>query len=654
MIGDLPSRYKGMLHERVVEAERERTALRLRLTGAALGLTLLILSSPVDRQPAMIALLAYLVGAVVQRYAMPRFPDPRVAIGGLVIDVLFAAAFVSALPLASPAWALFAIAIGIAGHRFGAWGAVGATAGSIAAYDIVLSARAVDLHASDLWPVQVLLAFGLICTELLFVTARAVRDRSELRSFILAQRDVASARTAEDLLARLVTHTTLALGAAGAWIRFVDRGTATVHHERGLGQASTGHQIEVALDERTTFAARLTDRDERRESFIRDLADIARATLASLNEQQAQARTIALLSRVTESLRGFVPESEPSGVLARVVMSAETLGGVATVLRRSDGAIVAGAPLGPELVATVRETRPPDLSRSVLASTDGAPRDVAIASVGAGLALVLVSEAELTRDHLRALDTLGHVGGGLLARIGERDALFHERRDLRGMADRLQGELREREDTLASTMHELRTPLTSVTAYGQLISKNLQSALAQLAQLDRIIGDLRRDPASGLTLAEIDLHKSARDAAQRQRLLSEASISVEVEGDGPFTAIADGGRLGQVLDNLLGNAVKFSAKDAEITILVRREGDRVVLSVTDSGVGLAADQLERVFQRYYRAPDSDVPGLGIGLAVSHEIVAAHGGRIWAESEGVGRGATFNIELPAAATAARPL
>ena len=70
-----------------------------------------------------------------------------------------------------------------------------------------------------------------------------------------------------------------------------------------LGSASTGHQIEVALDERTVFSARVTERDERRESFIRDLADIARATLASLNEQRAQARTIALLSRVTESLR---------------------------------------------------------------------------------------------------------------------------------------------------------------------------------------------------------------------------------------------------------------------------------------------------------------------------------------------------------------
>jgi signal transduction histidine kinase len=649
-----PSRYPVVLHERLVESERERTTLRLRLTGVALGATLLILGSTVERQPAVIALLAYLAGAVLQRYAVPRFPGRRIAIAGIVLDVVFAAAFVSALPLATPAWALFAIAIGIAAHRFGAWGAVAATAGAIGTYDVVLGARSVDLRASDLWPVQVLLAIGLVCTELVFVTARALRDRTELRAFILAQRDVANARTVEDLLSRLVTHTTLALGAAGAWIRVAERGSVTVHHQRGLGEASTGHQIEVPLDERTTFVARLGERDERIESFIRDLADIARATLASLNEQQAQGRTIALLSRVAESLRSFAPETEPSGVLAHVVMSAEALGGAATVLRRSDGAVVAGAPLPPELVATVRETRPPDLSRSMVASADGVPRDVAIASVGGGLALVLVSDVELTRDHLRALDTLGHVGGGLLARISERDALFHERRDLRGMADRLQGELREREDTIASTVHELRTPLTSVTAYGQLISKNLQSALAQLAQLDRIIGDLRRDPASGLALTEIDLHKSARDAAQRQRLLSEASVSVEAEGDGPFTALADGGRLGQVLDNLLGNAVKFSPKGGEINVVVRREGDRVVLSVTDTGVGLAADQLERVFQRYYRAGEGDVPGLGIGLAVSHEIIAVQGGRIWAESAGVGHGATFNIELPASSSVAGKL
>jgi signal transduction histidine kinase len=335
-------------------------------------------------------------------------------------------------------------------------------------------------------------------------------------------------------------------------------------------------------------------------------------------------------------------------------MSAEALGGAATVLRRSDGAIVAGAPLASELVLAVRETRPPDLSRSTVASPDGTPRDVAIASVGAGLALVLVSEADLTRNHLRALDILGQVGGGYLARIGERDALSHERRDLRGMAERLQGELQEREDTLASTVHELRTPLTSVTAYGQLISKNLNSALAQLAQLDRIIGDLRRDPTSDLALAEIDLQRIARDAAQRQRLLSGASVSVEADGAGPFTVVADAGRIGQVLDNLLGNAVKFSPKGAEISVAVWRDPDRILLSVIDPGVGLAADQLERVFQRYYRAGEGDAPGLGIGLAVSHEIVAAHGGRIWAESAGAGRGSTFNIALPASSSVASKL
>lgn len=642
------ARYRVVLHERVAEAERERTTLRLRLSGVALGATLLILGASAEREPAVAALIAYLGAAVLQRYAVPRFPRHRVATAGIALDVLFAAAFVSALPLATPAWALFAIAIGTAAHRFGAWGAVVATAGSIATYDVVLGARATDLRASDLWPVQVLLAVGLICTELVFVTARSVRDRAELQAFILAQRDVTSARTAEDLLSRLVTHATLALGAAGAWIRVADHGAVSIHHQHGLGEAATGRQIQVVLDERMTFTARLVEPDERVESFVRDLADAARATLASVAEQQAQGRTIALLSRVNESLRSFASENEPSGVLARVVMSAETLGGVATVLRRSDGAIVAGAPLDAALVAAARETRPPDLSRSEVASLDGATRDIAVASVGAGLALVLVSESELTRDDLRAVDTLGQVGGGVLARIAERDALSHERRDLRGMADRLQGELREREDTLASTVHELRTPLTSVTAYGQLISKNLQSALTQLAQLDRIIGDLRHDPGSGLALAEIDLHKSARDAAQRQRLLSEAVVSVEVEGSGPFTVVADAGRLGQVLDNLLGNAVKFSPKGAEILVQLRRDGDRVLLSVTDSGVGLAADQLERVFHRYYRAGEGDVPGLGIGLAVSHEIVAAHGGRIWAESAGVGRGSTFNITLPAAA------
>ena len=640
-------RYTGVLHERATRAELERTSLRLRLTGVALSATLLILGSDTERQPAITVVVLYLAAAVLQRYAAPRFQLPQVPIAGIVLDVAYAAAFVSMRPGTEPAWALFAIGIANAALRFGAWGAVAATAGAIGTYDAVLASRSFDLRASDLWPVQVLLAIGLICTELVFVTSRIVRERTELRSSLLAQRDVATAWSAEELCSRLVAHAVMTVCAAGAWIRVANGQRVTTTHQRGLGGGSGRHELEVPLDARSMFVATFVDADEHAQSFVRDLADDARATLAVLNERAEQRRTIDLFTRVSEALRAIATESDSAGVMAHLVMSADALGGAATLLRRIDGAIVAGATLGPDLVAAVRETRPPILFRSK--GADGAEHDIALVSAGAGLALVLVSgAAPVTQTHLRALETLGRAAGGSLARIGERDALTAERKELRVVADRLQGELREREETLASTMHELRTPLTSVTAYGQLIAKNLQSALQQLAQLERLIGDLRHDP-SALALADVDLLVAAREAAQRQRLLNEAVVSASVEGSGPFRVNADAGRIGQVLDNLLGNAVKFSPKGTHIEIVVRRDESSVLLSVIDAGPGLAPADVERVFERYYRSgkTEADVPGLGIGLSVSRDIVMAHGGRIWAESEGPGQGATFTIALPVA-------
>ena len=639
-----------MLHERASRAELERTSLRLRLTGVALSATLLALGSPSDRDAGITVVVLYLAAAVMQRYAAPRFQLSQVPIAGVVLDVAFAAAFVSLRPGAEPAWALFAIATAIAALRFGAWGAVAATAGAITTYDAVLAMRSLDLRASDLWPVQVLLAIGLICTELVFVTSRIVRERVELRGSLLAQRDVVGAWSVEELYSRLVAHAVMSFGAAGAWIRVVDGKRVATTHQRGLGSGAGRREVEVALDSRSTFFATFIDADEHAQSSARDLADDARATLAVLNERAEQRRTIDLFTRVSESLRAIATESEATGVMARLVMSADGLGGVATLLRRIDGTIVAGAPLGPDLVAAVRETRPPILFSSK--SADGAEHDIALASAGAGLALVLVSGATpVTETHLRALDTLGRAAGGSLARIGERDALMAERKELSVVADRLQGELREREDTLASTMHELRTPLTSVTAYGQLIAKNLQSALQQLAQLERLIGDLRHDP-SALTLTEVDLLIAAREAAQRQRLLNETVVGVSAEGAGPFRVTADAGRIGQVLDNLLGNAVKFSPKGTHIEIVVRRDDGNVLLSVIDDGPGLASADLERVFERYYRSAKTDAaaPGLGIGLTLSRDIVMAHGGRIWAESEGPGEGTTFSVALPVASPA----
>jgi signal transduction histidine kinase len=128
---------------------------------------------------------------------------------------------------------------------------------------------------------------------------------------------------------------------------------------------------------------------------------------------------------------------------------------------------------------------------------------------------------------------------------------------------------------------------------------------------------------------------------------------VIVAGDGPFTIRADRSRVEQVIENLLGNAVKFSPRSEDVDIHVDRGVDEVVIAVIDRGVGISADELDRIFERYYRGADqrASVSGNGIGLAVAREIVTAHAGRIWAASDGPGKGTTVFVALPVTQPAA---
>lgn len=241
--------------------------------------------------------------------------------------------------------------------------------------------------------------------------------------------------------------------------------------------------------------------------------------------------------------------------------------------------------------------------------------------------------------------------------VEERDELSRIVAGLRALNEHLRDEVRERDDAVASAVHELRTPLTSVQAYGQLMSRNLQAVQRQVEQLDRLIGDLLALPgAKPLATDEVDLVRQARDAAHRIRIVTDAEVHVTVRDDGPHVVRGDAGRLGQVLDNLLRNAAKFSPPGKPIDLDVRREGGEVILAVTDRGSGIPADELPMIFERYYRGsgPRRQVPGEGIGLAVSREIVLAHQGRIWAASAGAGKGSTFLFALPAAVTETAPV
>ena len=113
--------------------------------------------------------------------------------------------------------------------------------------------------------------------------------------------------------------------------------------------------------------------------------------------------------------------------------------------------------------------------------------------------------------------------------------------------------------------------------------------------------------------------------------------------------VADGDRLAQVVTNLVGNAIKYSPDGGTVTVRTRREGDDVLLAVSDPGIGIPAELLDRVFEPYVRSAEAGgkgIVGTGLGLPIARELVILHGGRIWAESS-PGDGTTFTVRLPIA-------
>jgi len=356
-------------------------------------------------------------------------------------------------------------------------------------------------------------------------------------------------------------------------------------------------------------------------------------------ERAALAHAKTVLDRTLAGVRALERDRATNAVLAEVLSVATEIAGAAAVARPADGTIVAGD-LAPETaVALLRDTTPPALVAGG-----------AVVAAGPGQVLVAAGTRRLTADDLRALTVLGEIAGAASARIAERDVLIARGETLEHQVAELHEQLRARDDAVASAVHELRTPLTSVHAFAQLTSRNLQSVQQQVKQLDRIISDLLRAPGPGglgLQLDEVDLLVEAKQTGRRVALVSGRAVNVHPIGTGPFTLRADRSRVEQVIQNLVNNAVKFSPAESEVDVEVDRGEHEVILAVTDRGAGIAADELDRIFERYYRGADqrSVVPGEGIGLAVAREIVAAHGGRIWAASEGLGQGSTLFVALP---------
>jgi PAS domain S-box-containing protein len=255
----------------------------------------------------------------------------------------------------------------------------------------------------------------------------------------------------------------------------------------------------------------------------------------------------------------------------------------------------------------------------------------------------------------------------------ERDRLAE---DLRKLAQDLREADRRKNEFLATLAHELRNPLAPLSNMLEVLKRSAGDAATmqraretierQLRQLVRLVDDLldlNRVTHSRLELriAEVELASVVQHAVEASQPLADAAdhrLRLQLP-DEPIVLRADPARLAQVFGNLLNNAYKYTPPRGMVWLTAQRHGEEVVVSVRDSGVGIAAEELDKVFDMFTQLSPSLLPsqgGLGIGLTLVRQLVAMHGGSVEARSAGPGQGSEFLVRLPVLprSSGARPL
>jgi PAS domain S-box-containing protein len=266
--------------------------------------------------------------------------------------------------------------------------------------------------------------------------------------------------------------------------------------------------------------------------------------------------------------------------------------------------------------------------------------------------------AKLTRDLTERKRTEALEASGV-----EREAMLEAERGARMLAQRT---ARIKDEFLATLSHELRTPLNAILGWTQLLRIRVtpepaefqrgmeiieRNARAQVRLIDDLL-DLSRIMSGRFRLdvqqvSLRDIVKGALDSieptAQTKGVRLESVLDPQ-----SVTVSGDPGRLQQVFWNLLSNAIKFTPKGGKVQVLLQRVNSHIEFSVSDTGIGISADFLPHVFERFSQKDGSthrEYGGLGLGLAIAKQLVDLHGGSIQAKSMGEGQGATFVVTLP---------
>jgi two-component system, OmpR family, sensor histidine kinase BaeS len=317
-----------------------------------------------------------------------------------------------------------------------------------------------------------------------------------------------------------------------------------------------------------------------------------------------------------------------------------------------------GDPIGEAMGRATQAAFADAIRQALLAAT--------VIAVATAIVVSLAVAARIARPVIALVAAARRVADGRYAErvnsdepgeLGELADSFNE------MAASLEATERRRLQLVGDVAHELRTPLTTIDGYLEgledgVIEPNaatwtlLRTETGRLTRLVSDLSELWSAEAHQLPLRidAVDVAAVAFEVAERfapQAALRNVQIDVRADRS---VARADRDRVAQILSNYCSNALRHAPDGSTITVRTETAGSRVHASVADTGPGLAPDQLEAVFERFYRvdpARSRAAGGAGIGLAIVRALADAMEGRAWAESAGRGRGATFHVELPSA-------
>jgi len=285
-------------------------------------------------------------------------------------------------------------------------------------------------------------------------------------------------------------------------------------------------------------------------------------------------------------------------------------------------------------------------------------------TIGYQSAVLDITERKQTEEELSSLyEELKALNLELEERVKERTKQLEEAVQAAEVANRAKS------DFLASMSHELRTPLNAVIGFSQVLQEqyfgklnekqteyvtdimesgqHLLSLINDILDLSKIeVGKMELE-LSGVKIK--DLLESSLVMVKEKALVHRIDLDIDTTGDlEGLEIMADERRIKQVVFNLLSNATKFTPDGGTITIKGRKEGKELIISVSDTGIGIAPEEQEKVFEEFYQTSGTikdKTPGTGLGLPVTKSIVEMHAGRIWVESEGPDKGSRFTFTLP---------